>query len=197
MEEENFGFDVCLVFFFVRVYWHYFDILTGLCPNVGFASFSGSVAVGAILCCCFSSFLQNASHPTCQLEVLVFFDLQLGVFMRIVYWSDHICSQTTSTLARYALGPDSSFFTMASFAKWLFSQSTYSYDEKLAALSALNNLSSTAALSSESVVTIGVVKKICGSLPCDRRLGTLADRFKTSVRQLLEHNHRYTTHFQF
>jgi hypothetical protein len=86
---------------------------------------------------------------------------------------------------------------MASFAKWLFSQSTSSYDEKLAALFALNNMSSTAALSSESVVTIGVVKKICGTIPCDRRLVTLAERFKTSVRQLLEHNHRYSTHFQF
>jgi hypothetical protein len=52
-------------------------------------------------------------------------------------------------------------------------------------------MSATAALSSQSVLVIGTVKNLCESSPCDRRLVKLAEKFETSVRQLLEHNHRY------
>jgi hypothetical protein len=93
-------------------------------------------------------------------------------------------------LAHYALGPETSFFTMESLSEWLFSHSTASHLKKIAKLASLNNISESAALSSESVLYIGTIKNICESVACDRRLTSLATKFDTSVRQLLENNHR-------
>jgi hypothetical protein len=101
------------------------------------------------------------------------------------------CSQTSSTLSHYALGSEDLAFTFESLSKWLFSHSSASYSKKSAKLAALNNMSATAALSSQSVLVIGTVKNLCESSPCDRRLVKLAEKFETSVRQLLEHNHRH------
>ncbi len=100
------------------------------------------------------------------------------------------CSQTSTALAQYVLGSDASFFTIESLSKWLFSHSSPSYSNKISDLVALNNMSATATLSSEAVLVIGTVKNICETSSCDRRLLTLAAKFGTSVRQLLEHNHR-------
>jgi hypothetical protein len=100
-------------------------------------------------------------------------------------------------LARFALGSEDSAFTFESLSKWLFSHSSASYSKKSAKLAALNNMSATAALSSQSVLVIGTVKNLCESSPCDRRLVKLAEKFETSVRQLLEHNHRCNMEINF
>jgi hypothetical protein len=82
-------------------------------------------------------------------------------------------------------------FTFESLAKWLFAHSHHSYMHKTASLAAINNMSTLAVLSPKSIITIGLVHPICESIPCDRSLVKLAAKFQTSVRQLLEHNHRY------
>ena len=109
----------------------------------------------------------------------------------------YFCSQTSSILAQYALGPQNSFFTLETLAKWLYSHFAPLYSEKIAALAALNNLSATSALSSHSVLAVGTIRKLCESGPCDRRLVALAQKFGTGVRQLLEHNHRYSLLIHF
>jgi hypothetical protein len=76
-------------------------------------------------------------------------------------------------------------------SKWLFSFSSPSYSDKIAALASLNNMAAAAVLSSKSIVSIGTVEKVCERNPCDRSLVSLASKFQISVRQLLEHNHRF------